>query len=552
MRISAAVPLCIMGLFLSVWGSNLGAQTLDLDPIETLVKEGKGEEALPLIESLLSHFPKESDLLYLKGKADPHELDSLEKALQYDNWNRYRDMDGRFLLVERYLRRKRFKDAQRVLNGLNGKGAPLPEYWYALSQTLLGLGERNQAFQTLRKALSLFPKDPRFLTLYFRNRDFITPEDSLLWEQMDTKNPYYLEAMAAYLDIFPAGDQRDTLLAEYLRLGGKDPLVVLPRSGARDGEFETRWNQVKEFGGLSWFDVWERAFLLFPSGKNRERLLEELERYSGTIQRDEDRDGYAEEVRRIVKGKIVSITADPDQDGVWDLRIDFLSEKPFRMELNRPTGALQVFFFDYPRIDRILLQQQEIQWEYRYGVPPFLWTDGPWPPDPGTGNGNLPVCLSPLRRQEIERFLAFRLQEGKPYLRIETCTSCKRVRKYFSQEDRLVSFQEEQEIQPGVFRKRIVSFLEGTPHIGFIDVDGDGSYEVRESYVGGILDAIELLEGGKTQYRESLSTALREWDFNGDGRVDAREYAEGEGRRMSEYSSLLDSIFDERAWMGGQ
>jgi hypothetical protein len=123
------------------------------------------------------------------------------------------------------------------------------------------------------------------------------------------------------------------------------------------------------------------------------------------------------------------------------------------------------------------------------------------------------------------------------------------VRKFLYQEGKILSFQEEQEIRTGEIRKRVVSFREGSPVTGFIDVDGDGTYELRESYKNGELESIELLAGNRTAYREFLSKELKEWDFNGDGRVDAREYSVGRGRKLVEFSSLLDSIFDERAWM---
>jgi hypothetical protein len=85
--------------------------------------------------------------------------------------------------------------------------------------------------------------------------------------------------------------------------------------------------------------------------------------------------------------------------------------------------------------------------------------------------------------------------------------------------------------------------------MGFVDLDGDGVYDVRESYVKGVLESIELLAGNRTAYREFLSKELKEWDFNGDGKIDAREYSAGRGRKVVEFSSLLDSIFDARAWM---
>jgi len=544
MRRKVVPTLCILCLVL-LCNIHLAAQPLEVKPIENLLKDGKREEALLVIESFLTHLPTESDLLYLKGLALPHEVLSLEKAIQYNTWKNYKETDARLLLAERYLRRRLFPEALSVLQGMEASGKSLPEYGHLLARIQFGQGMREEAFRTLRKAMVSFPQDPRFLTLYFRHRDFVTPEDTSLWELIDPKDPHFLEALAEYLCILPDGDQRNTLLQEYLRLGGKDPRVFVPRAGIKDEEFDAQWSKVKEAGGFSRIDIWEKAFSRFTTGKIRERLLEDIRRYSGQMGRDAELDGYEEEVRRLVEGNLTYLAVDSDQDGQWDLVIDFLAQKPYRMQVTRREEKIQIFFVDYPRIDRILVQQEGSQREYRYGVPPFLWKEGPLHLE----DGKLPRSLEPVRMETLEPFLTFAFQEAKPYERIETCLLCKRVRKYLYQEGRILSFQEEQEIRPGETRKRTVTFREGSPVMGFVDLDGDGVYDVRESYVKGVLESIELLAGNRTAYREFLSKELKEWDFNGDGKIDAREYSAGRGRKVVEFSSLLDSIFDARAWM---
>lgn len=544
MRRTVIPTLCIVGLRLFIGVAVLQAETLDLKPIESLLKEGKKQDALFVIDSFLEHLPNESDLLYLKGLALPFEVFSLQKAIQYNNWKKHKEEDARFLLTERYLQRKLFQEALSILQGMS-EGESKPEYWLLLARIQFGKRTTAEGIQTLRRAMSLFPQDPRFLTLYFRHRDHVSPEDSSLWELIDPKDPHYLEAMAEYLCVLPEGEHRNSLLQEYLRLGGKDPRVVLPRSGIKDDEFEVHWNQVKQFGGLSRIDVWEQAFTRFPTGKIRERLADEFQKYSGQMVRDAQLDGYEEEVRQFVEGTLTYLSLDSNQDGEWDLQIDFLAQKPYRLQVHRgKKETIHIFFVDYPRIDRILIQQEGVQQEYRFGNPPFIWKEGPFPPV----EGQLPLGLAPVRIDTIEPFLTFGIREAKPYQKIETCTNCKRIRKYLYQEGKLLSFQEEQEISSGRIRKRTVSFHEGSPVMGFIDVDGDGVSELRESYKNGMLESIELLAGNRTSYRETLSTELKEWDFNGDGKIDAREYSLGQGRKMVEFSSLLDSIFDARAW----
>ncbi|MCX7788306.1 MAG: tetratricopeptide repeat protein [Spirochaetes bacterium] len=548
MRRTEMLTLCLIGLAVGLGISEGKAQPLDLNPVETLLKEGKGKEALFIIDSFLEHFPTESDLLYMKGLALPHEVLSLQKALQYNSWKKYKDSNARLLLVERLLRRKQFLEAQSVLQGIT-TGETLPEYWYFLAQIQFGKGNKEEGDQTLRKAISIFPKDPRFLTLYFRNKAHATPTDSSLWELIDSKNPYFLEAMAEYLCILPEGDRRNTLLQEYFRLGGKDPRVILPRVGVKDDEFEAQWDRVRELGGFSSIELWEQAFSRFPTGKIRERLEQDLRKYSGQMNRDADRDGYMEEVRRFVEGNLTYLALDSNQDGEWDLQIDFVVQKPYRIQIHRGgMETIQVFFIDYPRIDRILVQQEKLLREYRYGNPPFIWKESLFPPTEKI----LPFVIAPVRMDALDRFLLFSFREANPYQRIDTCTRCKRVRKFLYQDGTILSFQEEQEIRTGEIRKRTVSFREGMPVVGFIDVDGDGVSEIRELYRNGALESIELVSGTRTSYREFLSNQLKEWDFNGDGKIDAREYTVGRGRKMVEFSSLLDTIFDARAWLEEQ
>lgn len=548
MRRKVIPTLCIAGLIL-LGKLQLVAQQLEIESIETLLKEGSEQEALLVIESFLTHFPTESDLLYLKGLALPHEVLSLEKAIQHNSWKRYKETDARLLLAERFLRHRLFPKALSVLQGIKVFELSMPAYWDLLARIQFGQGNSKEAFLTLRKAMTIFPQDPRFLTLYFRHRDFVTPEDSTLWELVDPKDSHFVEALAEYLCILPDGDQRNSLLQEYLRLGGKDPRVFVPRVGIQDEEFEAQWKQVKEWGGLSRIEIWEQVFSRFTTGKIRERLFEELSRYSGQMGRDVERDGYVEEARRLVEGNLTYLAMDLDQDGEWDLLIDFLAQKPYRMQVNhRGKEKIQVFFIDYPRIDRILVQGEDFQREYRYSIPPFIWKEGPF----HYTEGKMPLSLVPVRIETLEHFLTFAFKEAKPYQQIETCLPCKRVRKYLYQEGRILSFQEEQEIRTGETRKRTVSFQGGSPIVGFVDLDGDGVYDLRESYVLGVLESIELLAGNRRTYRELLSMELKEWDFNGDGKIDAREYAAGRGRKVLEFSSLLDSIFDARTWIESQ
>jgi hypothetical protein len=75
---------------------------------------------------------------------------------------------------------------------------------------------------------------------------------------------------------------------------------------------------------------------------------------------------------------------------------------------------------------------------------------------------------------------------------------------------------------------------------GVRDIDADGLYEVAEGYRNGRLVAMAIdsdNDGLPEFYQELGSTPMREWDVNGDGRIDLREYAWWTGNVIKNYQT---------------
>ncbi|MFQ3620060.1 MAG: hypothetical protein SNJ78_03840 [Spirochaetales bacterium] len=522
------------------------AQNLDVRPIEDLIRTGQHQAALEFLEALLVQVPDSSDLLYLKSTLLKGEVDSLHKAIQFNNWKAYKDTQARFLLAERYLLKGEADRCLRVLNDSPKEVEALPEYWYFFAKGTYLEGNRTRALGILEKGIQLFPRDPRLLTLYFRYKGHLSPGDSQLWEMVDIQSSYYLEALAEFIFLLPPGNYKKELTKVYYDKGGKDPKVLYSLLLLEENEasFVTVWQDFRALGGLGRIDLWEGLFAQFTQGPIYNHLIKELAGYSGWIEKDAQYDGVVEERRKIQEGKITSLLMDFDQDGSWDLEIDFMGNVPQHIRVRRK-GWVHIYFLEYPRVEKIVFQDEEIEQEYVYGWPPFLWEDGPLRFE------KEPVAISPLHSNSIERFFTLTFKQGNPNLKIEKYTKTGRIRKYLYSEGKLVSFLEEEPIRAGEVRRKKITFQDGVPLTGLIDLDGDGISDLRIVYSSkvGNVEYVEFLVREKTVFRESLPQGWREWDFNGDGKIDAREYQLGKGRKRIEYSPMLEGIFDIQQWV---
>ncbi|HOV38191.1 MAG TPA: hypothetical protein PLG79_05665 [Spirochaetales bacterium] len=545
MREKISQGLFLFGLFFCIL-FNLEGEPFNLKPLEYLIQEGKREEALPLIEELLTHQPTSSDLLFLKARALPYDVEALQKAIQNKNWQIYQEEPAIFLLATRLLQRKQAVQTLELLQGLTVKGEAFPEYYYLMVQTYHLLAEGEKAAEFLQKGMSLFPKDPRFLKLYFRIRGRATPGDSALWDGVDSADPAYLDALVEYIEVLQDPEQKKLLAKEYFQRGGRDPRVYCALLEANGENLQEAWEGFKATGGLQRLELWERLFKKFTEGEPQKILQDELNSYTGWMARDRELDKYDEEHRRFLEGKLTFLSLDANQDGVIEIEADFLFEKPHRLRILLSSNEeREVFFSEYPQVERILIEQDTCRWEYRYGFQELSWKEGFFPLQTTV----IPKGIVSIETDSIEPFLILALQKAFPYQKIEICNGGKRICKTLLSRGVIVYFQEEQEIQPGKSRKRAVSFSQGIPVYGFVDLDGDGYFDLKETYREGALEYVELVpQGSYPIYREYLEKQMKEWDFNRDGKIDAREYRSGRSTVVREFSSLLDGLFDIRAW----
>ena len=102
------------------------------------------------------------------------------------------------------------------------------------------------------------------------------------------------------------------------------------------------------------------------------------------------------------------------------------------------------------------------------------------------------------------------------------------------------------------------SYEKGRPILERVDADGDGRFEMEKGFApaGSLMDAegnwqvawvrVDADGDGVYEYREqTVFPFLKEWDFDGNGSIDARREQLADGSIRESYSSRLDGRMDE-------
>ena len=99
-----------------------------------------------------------------------------------------------------------------------------------------------------------------------------------------------------------------------------------------------------------------------------------------------------------------------------------------------------------------------------------------------------------------------------------------------------------------------VWYSNGVPVRGVRDLNGNGVFEVQETWANGEIATIaaDTNDNGKIDYRETFGAhPMKSWDYNEDGIIDSREYPDGRGRIVRDFSTAMNGVFDlSLVWEG--
>ncbi|NBF40098.1 MAG: hypothetical protein GVY14_06745 [Spirochaetes bacterium] len=515
--------------------------------------DDRGEEAVSFAETSLEFDADNSDAHHILARsragtqvATTRVVEHLEQALRTGSFRITDEGEARLLLAETYVRIGAAGDALDVLDA-DAPGAPEPELSYLTARALLALGEVEAAEQVALRGRRLYPEDPRFVLFLLRRDPVPGPRTGRWLDANVSEDPAYLESLLYYAERVGAPERAVTLSDRYLALGGENPRVALVRAdaGGRIGgnaarSREAAWELFVRMDGLRDKGAVEEMYALLPDGELKSRVRDVLSDYNGTVERDEDRNGFWEERFIFSDGGLERWQVDRNQDGVLEYDMLVASRVPRSLEAT-PEGYV-ITYGAYPEVSTVEAVDGELM--RRYQVLPgrltyrVLADDVDWgSPVPGPA---LPFSIAevpPVLDDELLRDNAFRLELGTPEGPIT---------RVLTLEDGI--FLREAIDEDGDGRiDHVISYEEGNRVAGMRDADHDGRFEVAEQYDDGELALLLVdADGDNTfEYRERLQPeASVSWDYDGDGVVDARELMVGRSEIVRQFSTDGDEDFE--------
>ena len=510
---------------------------------ERLFRSGDREDALRLVEISLQFRSDSSDAWLLKsmllspGKEGRNRaLAAAEKAVDVGVWEFYSADEGILRLSSLLTETRRYGEALAVLERDGPPGILSPELSLLRIRCLAALELRPRLKRELDSALAAFPGNPGLLEAAFLYKDPLDPDVSALFALMDRTEKKNLPAFAAFIEKAAAPGEIESLADLYYRAGGRDPVVPCALIEKIPSVRTEELGRFIAFGGHLRLELLRRVIRIID-----ERGLELIEReftdFTGTLTVDADRDGIPEESFQIASGKIISWTVDAGGDGVDETTVFFSGGRtPSKVVLRNDDESYSYEYSRYPGLAEVEYERGPVRIRHQIVQ----------------GALNLPVLRNLPRNDENPIFFEYRPYTENRIPAIEGLKSASRLIEEFSAAGNdLKRFH----IRGGEIRifeavrgegdteiiVRRVFFENGSPASGLRDLDLDGRFDVREEYEDGILSAVT-----GAGYTESFwAAALKEWDFDGDGKIDAREYRTGKNRVRREYSSLFDGLFDE-------
>ncbi len=510
--------------------------------------------------------PANADARYLLAVADLRSglpladaEGELRIALSGGAFLRYSPDDAARLLAHVLVRTKRYEEALGLASrpGLTADSDAL----YLRTRALRFLGDAEGFLAAVDSGLDRFPSDariPREL-LGFASRTPRTEAIAARVRRLEGRLGFYRfldpEILLLLAPFRASEEARRDLVLEYRAPGRKNPraAVLALELGILDDPAA-----VREFFGfevLSWEDLRELRGLL-RSDEGRGAFSDAFSRYSGVLGYDTDGDGLFETRTEFQGGQIASWTLDFDQNGIPELALKFRDSLPAsgRMAL---VGAETVFEYgEYPFLARALYRTPKGVREYLFSpdalaFPAVELYSGP---GRGTGEGFAPRRTgTPFPSETACAASAFRVTE-RPDGRGASMS--------VTDVDRGIPVLGRIRTADG--RAGILVYRGGKPQQELADMDGDGLYESRYLFSADAKPSAAAAGAapyrfeadfdldGVFEYTENLAPPFeRTWDYDGDGRVDARATALGDGGELREFSRRFDGRLDTAVLVRG-
>lgn len=565
-RIILAAALCATALALrpptaeAQGGAAESPSSAWADEAVSLSSAGRWAAAESLLDEAVGLLPADSDLLYLRalartknGRPLGDALTDLSASRAGSGFSRYSERDAALLQAELLVRERRWKEALSAASAASRDAATYPAYRLVRAKALAGSGEKAAFIDEIRVSIDRFPDDPSFPRL-FLSRVGSVPSSAAeravgelivarvgRYAQADPEIPVLASPLMAYKT------DRENAVRAFRAAGGKSAAATL--RALEYGIIDEAAATAELLGGSFAVRMGDLSALaaLARTSAARKAVAAAASAWSGTVEADRDGDGIAEERFDVERGLVASWSLDTDQDQSFELTAAFAEGLPKSVEARAAGIAMRAEYGTFPDLGTARFTEGDESRTYAFG--PGTLAFSPLRMRLFLGEGREAVYFPeprgeamPAERSCAARALSVRVERGLDYS-VSALERGVAVASRAYRAGRLYS---------------VTDYARGAPSVERIDENGDGRFETERLYEPGAQGAtlawarVDTDGDGVFDYREQAGFPYRkEWDYDGDGAVDAAQYALPDGATRGEFSSRLDGRLDESVTVKG-
>lgn len=523
---------------------------------------GRFDSALSFLNRGLELAPDDADLRYERaanrfyhGGSIRLALADVAKANAGASWRRHNRADGAELECAVLAGMHRYREAADAADRAF-PGAALDKYprlLAAKADALFALGQRAQAGALVDAGFARHPDNFAIMRVAVKNQ-LIPPAASFLWfNRFKAADEDYLQALFWYLFRLEPGQEGVDRSREYIELGGRDPLAYVAglRSARALAGFseadEKRWVDGLLASSAPYdLDAVKSMLDLVQFDADRAALRASLTAPRLVAYRDHDRDGRYEERLVFAAGVVQSWRVEDNQDGLADLEIRFRAGQPAYAFQQNDAETIRIDYGAYPEV--------ETAWVYGSGrivelVMPHRLENIRVIDLPAESDGPLAILAGLDASRQCRLLSAERLQaaawlvdeyrpDGQGNIGLG-----KQTRQVGG---RPVSMRLDGNLD-GRF-DRYYLYENGSPAIGFRDVQDDGNFSVVEFFDKGKPSLYQFVsKDDGTSFSLKAPEGVQRWDLNHDSRLDRRELVAGNLWLSREFSPSEESLFEPSA-----
>lgn len=483
------------------------------------------EEAIERAEVALSYDRENADALHVLAMVDALEqatryraISRLEQAIEFGRFRHTSQREARLLLADLLLNAGEYVASLEIIEPVLAGDALDPDALQLSARALKRSGDTAAAREVAREADMLYPDDPRFF------RILLDMDDAPGFEELRRieTNPmpddrHWYALLLHYAGVATTESERERAVRLFLEHGGSDPAIFLYAQHLDD---EERIERFFEHEGDR--DIGLVQEMYAKVGDTGRRLLRErFDRFSGTLIRDRERRGLAEERFVFERGRLARWEIDERVDGRPEWIIEFTTGDGKPLSVLRRTDSLsgsqavELTYRRYPEVERATVGDERLFLRPRSFEFPILDQDSPWFEEPHSVF--FPFSLEPppfepeRDRLSMNSYLVQQMKEGRVAASVRLRDGIPILESRDSLGDGRVDW--------------VLYYEEGALRRALRDPVGDGRFDVFEEYDEGVLSWIgyDSNRDGIYDFIESYEDGrLAEWDYDGDGTVDVR------------------------------